>query len=105
MALKIRISEKCERCGARNARRIGDQIIERHGRCPNGPPGPPVPPRTFKADAVVFVPCDFDPEFLRKELEEAWVMIDELRNKRWLAKRAVADAVTQAMRETYKAAG
>ena len=100
MALKIRVYEKCERCDARNARRVGDHIIERHN-CPKGPPGPAAPPRTFTADAVIFVPYDFDPEFLRKELDEAWVMIDDLRNKRWMAERAVADAVKQAMAETY----
>lgn len=102
MALKIKIFEKCERCGGRNARKVGEKITDGH-RCPSAPPGPAVPPRTFNADAVIFVPFDFDPEFLRNELDEAWVMIDGLRDKRWKAERAVKDAVEQAMRDTYAA--
>lgn len=101
MALKISIFEKCRKCGDRNARKVGHRVINDH-RCQHSPPGPPIPPRTFAADLVIFIRGDFEPEFLRKELDEAWVMIDDLRNKRWLAERAVEDAVKQAMRQAYQ---
>lgn len=101
MALKRTVHEKCQSCGARNARVIGDVVKSGHV-CPNTPPGPPTSPwRENRLSDVIFVPGEFSAEFLAQELHEAWATIEDLRAKRWRAERAASEAVQQAMRAVY----
>lgn len=101
MALKRTVREKCEKCEQRAARKIGDRIIDLAHRCPKRPPGPPTPPFTFYASEIIFEPGEFEPAFLQRELEEAWSIINDLREKRWQAERSAKDAVESAMRAVY----
>ncbi len=100
MAIKITIFERCERCGGRNAMKVGDTIVVNH-QCPNAPPGPSDPPKRFSANDVVFDPFEFNSALLQTELEAAWLLIGDLRDKRWKAERAVTEAVKNAMTQTY----
>ena len=102
MAVKITIHEKCPKCGARNAKIIGEMIRSGH-YCSDTPPGPPTSPwREHRLTDVVFVPGDFDATFLTQELREAWKTIEDFGQKRWLAERAAVEAVVQAMRTVYE---
>lgn len=101
MAVKALIHEKCQECGARDARKIGARIQVFGHRCPYAPPGPGDGPRQFRADEVNFIPGDFTVAELSAELDEAWSIINDLRNKRWEAERAVLHAVQAATQEVY----
>lgn len=102
MAVKITIHEKCPKCGARNAKVIGDIVKSGH-HCPAAPPGPFVPPwREHRLENVILEPGDFDVTFLAQELREAWVLIEAFKAKRWRAEIAVKTAVEAAMSKVYR---
>lgn len=102
MALKLTVHEQCKKCGQREARKIGNRIIYLDHPCPHAPPGPRSGPRNFAASDVVFVPGEFDAESLRRELSEAWEIIEDLRTKRWTAADRAAKAVKDAMASVYQ---
>lgn len=98
--LKRTIREQCESCSGRNARKVGDTIVVSHN-CPNAPPGPCDPPRSYHVSQVIFEPGEFTAETLREELDKAWVLIDDLRKKRWAAEDAALRNVRLAFKGVY----
>lgn len=81
MSVKLTVHEVCPRCGELAAVLRGTRIIDRHTRCPKAPPGPPVPPRTFRADEVVFQRGNFTADELRRQLDEARAEAEDWRSK------------------------
>ena len=81
MALKAKINERCDRCGKRAARLVGDFIIEMHD-CPNLPPGPRHPAGRGRVSAASysFVPAEFSAEELKADLDAAFLEIERLGN-------------------------
>ena len=80
MALKLKINEKCDRCGKRAASVRGIHVWESH-QCDDPVPGPPSPPRKFLLAEVIFVRGDFSKEELAVDLEAAFAEIHELRTR------------------------
>lgn len=101
MALKATITEQCQYCYGRNARRVGDKVTLETHKCEGGPPGPARAPHSYSITQVNFVPANFSAEFLRRELEDAWLAIEDLRAKRWKAEEAAVRAVKSAFGLTY----
>ncbi len=97
---KLKVYERCARCGKRNAQRANGIVVEFHV-CDNPPPGPGARPARFRADSVDLVDGDFTAAELRFELERAWEAINDLRDKRWLAEAAAERAIKAAFREVF----
>jgi hypothetical protein len=56
MAVRLRIREHCDRCGAVQAREEGDCVVFDIHRCPKAPPpGPRNAPHLFPKSEVVFI--------------------------------------------------
>ena len=53
MTVKRTIHERCERCGAVQAKVRGNWLYVGHN-CPHAPPGPPDAPRRFLLREVIF---------------------------------------------------
>ncbi len=78
MAPKVTIHERCSRCGQRDARLEGSQVIRSLHTCPDAPPGPSSAPTPLRASAVNYIPAEWTPEEL---LAEANVKIARLENR------------------------
>jgi len=54
MGIKLRLTEYCDRCGAKQATKTGDRVWYNH-QCPNAPPGPVEPPKNFHINEIIFI--------------------------------------------------
>ena len=78
----FKIYEKCEGCGKRRARLVGDLVkADAHDKCPAKPPGPPNRPMTYNVKDVWFERGDFTVDELRAELDQAFAELDDFRGK------------------------
>ena len=99
----IKIYEKCETCGRRLARLVGDKIkVDSHTDCPSIPPGPPSRPMIYRVDKVRFERGDFTVEELRVELDAAFAEVDDLRGKFYGCRNAMREIEKKA---TFHAIG
>jgi len=55
MAIKLKVHERCQRCGQIAVQRVHDRIMGWHD-CPNAPPGPADAPMNFHINEITFIP-------------------------------------------------
>jgi hypothetical protein len=58
MAVRLRINERCDRCGEVQAQEQDGAIVFDIHRCPKSPPGPRHGPLFYRKSDVVFIPID-----------------------------------------------
>lgn len=90
MAPKVTIQERCPRCQALAARRLGEWIYDGHD-CAHQPPGPPSAPRMLHVDAVHFERATWSAAELLAQRDAAFDEIAELRDRCGKYKRRLDD--------------
>ena len=81
MAPKATVHERCEKCGQRDARLEGNQVIRSLHRCPKAPPGPQSAPHPLPLSQVNFIPAEWTPEEMLVEANDKIERL-EIRNTR-----------------------